>query len=122
MNLSRNGAKGTGDGQFQRIHDIDFNPSETRLYAIDRDGNRIQVFDKNGTFLFKWGLKGTGDGQFTVPYGVDVVANGNVWVADRGNHRIKNSTRMESFFSNSDLLVQNQENLTIRGKLLLIRT
>ena len=48
------GSRGTGDGQFLRIHDIDFNPSETRLYAIDRDGNRIQVFDKNGTFLFKW--------------------------------------------------------------------
>jgi hypothetical protein len=41
------GSRGTGDGQFMRIHDIDFNPSETRLYAIDRDGNRIQVFDKN---------------------------------------------------------------------------
>ena len=25
--------RGTGDGQFMRIHDIDFNPSETRLYA-----------------------------------------------------------------------------------------
>jgi DNA-binding beta-propeller fold protein YncE len=83
------GSRGTGDGQFMRIHDIDFNPSETRLYAIDRDGNRIQVFDKNGTFLFKWGSKGTGDGQFSVPYSVDVVANGNVWVADRGNHRIQ---------------------------------
>ena len=57
------GSRGTGDGQFMRIHDIDFNPSETRLYAIDRDGNRIQVFDKNGTFLFKWGSKGTGDGH-----------------------------------------------------------
>ena len=83
------GSRGTGDGQFMRIHDIDFNPSETRLYAIDRDGNRIQVFDKNETFLFKWGSKGTGDGQFSVPYSVDVVANGNVWVADRGNHRIQ---------------------------------
>ena len=59
MYLLRNGdSKGTGDGQFHRIHDIDFNPSETRLYAIDRDGNRIQVFDKNGTFLFKWGSNG----------------------------------------------------------------
>jgi len=83
------GSRGTGDGQFHRVHDIDFNPSETRLYVVDRDGYRIQVFDKNGTFLFKWGSKGTGDGKFSVPYSVDVVANGNVWVADRGNHRIQ---------------------------------
>ena len=33
--------------------------------------------------------RGTGDRQFSVPYSVDVVANGNVWVADRGNHRIQ---------------------------------
>jgi DNA-binding beta-propeller fold protein YncE len=83
------GSRGTGDGQFHRVHDIDFNPLETRLYAVDRDGYRIQVFDKNGTFLFKWGSKGTGDGQFTVPYSVDVDSQGNVWIADRGNHRIQ---------------------------------
>lgn len=83
------GSRGTGDGQFHRIHDIDFNPSENRLYAVDRDGNRIQVFDKNGTFLFKWGSKGTGDGQFNIPYSVDVDSHGNVWVADRENHRVQ---------------------------------
>ncbi len=83
------GSHGTGDGQFQRVHDLAFDPLEKRLYVSDRDGNRIQVFDKNGTFLFKWGTKGTGDGQFTVPYSVDVDSQGNVWVADRGNHRIQ---------------------------------
>ena len=83
------GSHGTGDGQFQRVHDLAFDSSEKRLYVSDRDGNRIQVFDKNGTFLFKWGSKGTGDGQFTVPYSVDVDSQGNVWVADRGNHRIQ---------------------------------
>jgi hypothetical protein len=45
------GSHGTGDGQFQRIHDLDFDPSEKYLYVIDRDGNRIQIFDKNGTFI-----------------------------------------------------------------------
>jgi DNA-binding beta-propeller fold protein YncE len=83
------GSRGTGDGQFQRVHDLAFDTSEKRLYVSDRDGNRIQVFDKNTTFLFKWGSKGTGDGQFTVPYSVDVDSQGNVWVADRGNHRVQ---------------------------------
>lgn len=83
------GSRGTGDGQFHRIHDFDFNPSETILYAIDRDGSRIQAFDKNGTFLFKWGSKGTGDGQFSIPYSVDADSLGDVWVADRNNHRIQ---------------------------------
>ena len=83
------GSKGTGDGQFQRVHDLDFDPTEKYLYTIDRDGNRVQVFDKNGNFIKKWGSKGTGDGQFTVPYSVDVDSKGDVWVADRGNHRIQ---------------------------------
>jgi len=47
------GSEGSGNGQFQRIHDLDFDPSESLLYVVDRDGNRIQVFDKNGTFITK---------------------------------------------------------------------
>src|SRR4029453_2070501 len=77
------GEEGKGDGQFQRPHDLDFNPNETILYAVDRDGNRIQAFDKNGTFLFSWGKLGNGNGQFHVPYGIDVDIEGNVWVVDR---------------------------------------
>jgi DNA-binding beta-propeller fold protein YncE len=72
------GSEGRGDGEFQRVHDLDFDPSEKYLYTVDRDGNRIQVFNKNGTFLWKWGSEGTGDGEFTVPYSVDVDSQGNV--------------------------------------------
>ncbi|HZL23128.1 MAG TPA: hypothetical protein VFC05_07375, partial [Nitrososphaeraceae archaeon] len=64
------GGEGTGDGKFLRPHDLDFSPDEKILYAVDRDGNRIQAFDKNGTFLFAWGKLGNGNGQFHVPYGI----------------------------------------------------
>jgi len=83
------GSKGTGDGQFQRPHDLDFSPDDKVLYAVDRDGNRIQAFDKNGTLLFKWGKLGNGSGEMHVPYGIDVDIDGNVWLADRANHRIQ---------------------------------
>jgi tripartite motif-containing protein 71 len=83
------GSNGSGDGEFRRIHDLDFDPSERHLYVVDRDGNRIQVFDKYGIFLFKWGSNGTGNGQFKIPYSVDVDSQGNVWVADRDNYRIQ---------------------------------
>jgi tripartite motif-containing protein 71 len=83
------GSEGDGDAQFVRPHDLDFSPSEDKLYIVDRDNNRIQVFDKNGTFLFKWGEEGEGDGEFALPYGLDVDKEGNVWVADRGNNRIQ---------------------------------
>jgi tripartite motif-containing protein 71 len=83
------GSEGDDDGQFVRPHDLDFSPTEDKLYIVDRDNNRIQVFDKNGTLLFKWGEEGEGDGEFTLPYGLDVDKEGNVWVADRGNNRIQ---------------------------------
>jgi DNA-binding beta-propeller fold protein YncE len=83
------GTSGEEEGQFARPHDLDFSPSEDKLYVVDRDNHRVQVFDKNGTFLFTWGSEGEDEGQFNVPYGVDVDKQGNVWIADRGNHRIQ---------------------------------
>ncbi|RQD82096.1 MAG: PKD domain-containing protein, partial [Methanocalculus sp. MSAO_Arc2] len=40
-------------------------------------------------FILKWGSYGTGDGQFWMPRGVTVDSAGNVYVADRNNHRIQ---------------------------------
>ncbi|MDW0293195.1 MAG: 6-bladed beta-propeller [Nitrososphaeraceae archaeon] len=93
------GSKGTGNGEFLRPHDLEFSNGYKYLYAVDRDGNRIQVFNKNGTFLFKFGEKGQGDGQFLIPYGLDVDARGHVWVADRGNHRIQQFDSRGNFIS-----------------------
>ena len=56
-----------GEGQFKRPHDLDFSPTEDKLYVIDRDNQRVQVFDKNGTFLLEWGSEGGGEGEFTLP-------------------------------------------------------
>ena len=40
------GSKGTGKGEFLRPHDLEFSNGYKYLYAVDRDGNRIRVFDK----------------------------------------------------------------------------
>ena len=47
------GGAGTEDGKFLRPHDLDFSPDEKILYIVDRDGNRIQAFNKNGTFSLR---------------------------------------------------------------------
>ncbi|CAN5438981.1 hypothetical protein BH18THE1_BH18THE1_01790 [soil metagenome] len=102
---SKWGGKGTEDGKFLRPHDLDFSPDEKILYAVDRDGNRIQAFDKNGTFLFKWGKLGSKSGEMHVPYGIDVDVDGNVWLADRANHRIQKFDSRGNFllkFGNED--------------------
>ena len=99
------GGAGTADGQFLRPHDLDFNTDETILYIVDRDGSRIQAFDKEGKFLFTFGKDGTGDGQMHVPYGIDVDKEGNIWLADRANDRMQKFDSKGKFilkFGNED--------------------
>jgi uncharacterized protein (TIGR03663 family) len=59
------------------------------LYVADSGNNRIQKFDRDGSFLAEVGGTGTANGQFSEPWGVAVDAQGNVYVADTWNHRIQ---------------------------------
>ena len=48
----------------------------------DWGNNRVQWFEKNGTFRSKWGSLGNGNGQFNSPAAVAVhPLNGDVYVA-----------------------------------------
>ena len=66
------------------------------VYVVEQGNHRIQKFTSSGNFILKWGknggdgTSGSGDGEFNDPRGVAVDNNsGNVYVADRGNHRIQ---------------------------------
>jgi DNA-binding beta-propeller fold protein YncE len=47
------GRKGTGDGEFDLVHDVCLDESN-RVYVCDRANSRIQIFDTDGRFLGKW--------------------------------------------------------------------
>jgi DNA-binding beta-propeller fold protein YncE len=47
------GTKGTGDGEFNLVHDVAID-SKGRVYVADRVNERIQIFDDTGKFLGKW--------------------------------------------------------------------
>jgi peptidylamidoglycolate lyase len=47
------GKKGTGDGEFNLVHDVQVD-THGRVYVADRTNERIQVFDDAGRFLAKW--------------------------------------------------------------------
>ena len=40
-------------------------------------------------YITQWGTYGTGDGQLNLPFGIAVVASGNVYVTEYGNNRIQ---------------------------------
>ena len=64
-----------------------------RLYVADAWNNRVQVFDKDGAYLTTIaGSWGTLTGQTRSAEGVAVAPNGDVFVADWGNHRVQKFT------------------------------
>ena len=47
------GRKGTGDGEFDLVHDVVID-KRGLVYVADRTNQRIQVFDGGGKFITKW--------------------------------------------------------------------
>jgi hypothetical protein len=68
------GKKGMGPGEFDVIHTLAFD-SRGRLFVGDRQNNRIQIFDQNGTFIAQWF-------QFGRPSGIYIDKNDVIYVAD----------------------------------------
>ncbi|MBU0996233.1 MAG: hypothetical protein KJ737_27355 [Proteobacteria bacterium] len=48
----------------------------------DAANNKVNVWDKNGTFVKSWGEEGNGDGEFSIPTGIATMGNKTVIVGD----------------------------------------
>ena len=55
--VSRFGSEGEGDGQFNCLCSASCN-SRGEIVVTDRENHRLQVFDRNGHFLLKFGSQG----------------------------------------------------------------
>ena len=84
---SKFGSLGSGEGQFNRPHDIVFD-SKGFLYINDRELNNFQKFSPDGKFISAFGEKGSDLGQYSSPYSMAIDANDDIYVLDRGNDRI----------------------------------
>ena len=60
------GTPGSGPSQFRTVHSIQFD-SKDRAYVSDRENNRIQIFDTNGTLLKTWNHLGSTQGIWISP-------------------------------------------------------
>jgi DNA-binding beta-propeller fold protein YncE len=102
------GQAGTGAGQFHDPSGVAVNTDSGDVYVADTANNRIQRFDKQGSFISTWGwgvddgsaalqtctsgceagIAGSDDGQLSNPVGVAVnSATGDVYVVDVDNGR-----------------------------------
>lgn len=80
--------KGGPDSPFNQPTDLAVG-RKGKIYVLDGVYGRVQVFDGQGKFLFKFGKPGSGDGELNMPVGMDVDRRGDVYVADSRNHRIQ---------------------------------
>lgn len=59
------------------------------IVVVDSGNDRLVFFSKNGNYLFDVGKYGSLPGEFNAPVGIGSDKNGNIFVADTGNHRIQ---------------------------------
>ncbi|GAB4278910.1 MAG: hypothetical protein Kow0056_11660 [Coriobacteriia bacterium] len=97
------GTTGTGQGQFDRAYDVSVDPAG-RVFVIDANNHRAQVFDQSGTFDTQFGGPVPGDTGFFFPYGVDAGLQRYVAVADWANRRV-------SFWGPTDAPPTSQKSL-----------
>lgn len=93
------GATGTATGQFQNPTGLALDASG-RVYVVDNDNQRVQVFTSGGDFVRTWGSAGSGPGQFHFSYlsgNLAVDGSGNVFVGDG---------RLQKFASDGTFLQQ----------------
>jgi NHL repeat-containing protein len=76
---------------FSRPTDVAWD-AQGNIFVSDGYGNnRVVKYDKNGRFLKQVGSEKSGSGkdQFNLPHAIAVDAKGDVYVADRSNHRMQ---------------------------------
>jgi hypothetical protein len=106
--VSHFGGLGSGAGQFTTMGDIVIRDDLNEVYVVDSGGNRINVFNKNGTFLRAIGTVGLGLGEFTSPRRM-IFGDNKFFVSD-------NSARIQVFDASFTPLFEYSVNGTSDGE------
>ena len=77
------------DGLFRQVTDVAWDEAGNTYISDGYVNSRVAKVDKDGNWIKSWGEPGDKPGQFNTPHSIALDAQGNVYVADRGNHRIQ---------------------------------
>jgi hypothetical protein len=76
-------------GRFRQVTDVTWDNQGNAYISDGYINSRIAKVDKDGKWLKSWGEPGSKPGQFNTPHNIAADAQGNLYVADRGNRRIQ---------------------------------
>ena len=80
--ISSSGSYGSGNGEFNEARGIAIGPNG-KIYVADNGNRRIQILDKSGSYLNKFGGQGTAPGMLELDYvDVTVLPNNIVLAVD----------------------------------------
>jgi streptogramin lyase len=77
------------DGLFRQVTDVTWDGTGNTYISDGYVNSRVAKVDKDGVWLKSWGEPGSRPGQFNVPHSIAADAQGNIYVADRGNRRVQ---------------------------------
>src|SRR5438309_4209455 len=77
------------DGMFRQVTDMAWDAAGNTYISDGYINSRIAKVDQNGNWIKSWGEPGDQPGQFKTPHSIASDAQGNIYVADRGNRRIQ---------------------------------
>jgi len=77
------------NGNFRQPTDVAWNAAGDIFISDGYVNARVAKFDKNGDWVKSFGTPGSGPGQLNTPHSIATDAQGNVYVANRGNVRIE---------------------------------
>jgi hypothetical protein len=82
------------DGRFRQPTDVTWDPEGNIFISDGYINSRVAKLDKNGDWIKSWGgpvmnPAMPAPGEFNTPHSIAADAQGNIYVADRGNRRIQ---------------------------------
>jgi len=84
------GATGSGPGELNQPHALDFDP-QGRIFVADRSNSRLQIFDQEGNYIDAWK-------QFGRPSGLFIAGDGTLLVTDSQTNTRTNPGRKRGIF------------------------